>query len=225
MKTDIEQIAAVIGDQVRAKMLWTLLDGKACTATELAISANASPQNASMHLSKLLRADLLKVEHRGKYRYYRFSRQEVAYAIEALAGLVSRSNAGLDHHNGSTSDIRYCRTCYDHLAGKMGVLITNALLEKDLIVRKRKTFDVTRKGVTWFSKLDIHPLGLKTQRRPFARPCLDWTEREYHLAGSLGASLLTAMLSSDWIRRVRFSRAIIFTAKGRQHLSHELGIE
>ncbi|HEY4151329.1 MAG TPA: winged helix-turn-helix domain-containing protein, partial [Chitinophagaceae bacterium] len=132
IETQIAHISSLVGDPVRSRILWQLLDGRAYTATELANGADTSPQNMSMHLGKLVRADLLAVESQGRHRYYRFARQEVAYAIEALANLVpGRPTAPQPEAN---TAIRYCRTCYDHLAGKIGVLITDSLVKQKIIL-------------------------------------------------------------------------------------------
>ena len=212
-----KQIAALIGDPTRATIMWTLLDGKAFTATELAITADTSPQNISMHLSKLVHAGLLCVESQGRHRYYKFSRNDIAYAIEAMANLIPHPTAA-KNLPAAVSPIKYCRTCYDHLAGKVGVLITDSLLQQKIIVDRNNSFEVSNKGQKWFSGLDIHIDDLKQQRRFFVRPCLDWSERRHHIAGSLAASLLDKMLSSDWLRKTKNSRAIIITGKGQKKL-------
>ena len=218
MENEFKQIASLIGDPTRATILWTLLDGRAFTATELAIAADTSLQNISMHLAKLSRADLLHVEHQGRHRYYKFSRKDIAYAIEALANLVSPAIQTSKIEKEQNSALKYCRTCYDHLAGKVGVSITDSLLKQKLIVQKRSTFQLSGKGEKWFSDFGIDLKDLKKQKRTFIRPCLDWTERTYHLAGSLGASLLDVMLASDWIRRTKNSRAIVITFRGQSKL-------
>jgi DNA-binding transcriptional ArsR family regulator len=217
MEEQFKNIASLIGDPTRATVLWVLLDGKAFTATELSIAANTSPQNMSMHLNKLLKAGLLAAESQGRHRYYRFAEKEVAYAIEALAGLVP---AGIQKNiagDAGNTAIKYCRTCYDHLAGKVGVLITDSLLKQQLLVDKgNKSFEISSKGTKWFMNLGIDIDSLQGERRVLIKPCLDWSERRYHIAGSLGAALLEMMLSSGWIRRTRQSRAIVITGKGQQ---------
>jgi DNA-binding transcriptional ArsR family regulator len=220
MENQFKQIASLIGDPTRAIIMWTLLDGKAFTATELAIAADTSPQNISMHLAKLIQADLLCTESQGRHRYYKFSRKEVAYAIEAMANLLPYpSEPGAISEK--SSDIKFCRTCYDHLAGRIGVLITDSLLQQKIIVEAtNNNFDVSRKGQRWFSGLGIDIEDLHRQRRSFVKPCLDWSERRHHMAGSLAASLLDTMLTSDWMRRTKNSRAVVITGKGRKKL-HE----
>ncbi|HXB32678.1 MAG TPA: winged helix-turn-helix domain-containing protein [Puia sp.] len=216
MENSITHIASLIGEPVRAKILWTLMDGRAYTARELAIGVETTPQNLSMHLGKLLRAGLLSVEAQGRHRYYTFARTEVADAIEAMANLVPAEQA-LRKDMGAVP-IDYCRTCYDHLAGKVGVAITESLVRQKLLVYRDKELDVTPKGVQWFAELGIDCGEIRQQRRAFAKPCLDWTERRHHLAGALGAALLEKMLEAHWLRRSAQSRAVVATAKGRQAL-------
>ncbi|MGH2643212.1 MAG: ArsR/SmtB family transcription factor [Chitinophagaceae bacterium] len=226
MEIQLQTIARLIGYPVRANILWTLLDGKAYTASELAVSADTSLQNISMHLNKLTKADLLTVEKQGRHRYFRFSRDEVAYAIEGLANLVQEGKRKNIGDKAEIPDVQYCRTCYDHLAGKIGVMITTELTKQKLLrLSEEKNFMLTAKGKDFFEALGIATEILKGQRRIFARPCLDWSERKYHLAGSLGAALLEKMLHEDWIRRTKNSRVIILTAKGRKELSSKFGIE
>ena len=211
-----KKIAALIGDPTRATIMWTLIDNKAFTATELAIVADTSPQNISMHLTKLVQADLLSVESQGRHKYYKFSRKEIAYAIEAIATLVPLAAALKKTNTENTSEIKYCRTCYDHLAGKVGVAITDSLLKQRIIIDKDKVFELSKKGENWFADFGIDVTGLQEQRRSFLRPCLDWSERRHHIAGSLAAALLDKMFLADWIRRTKNSRAIVITFKGQK---------
>jgi DNA-binding transcriptional ArsR family regulator len=216
MEDKFKEIASLIGDPTRATIMWALLDGRAFTATELAIVADTSPQNISMHLTKLVQADLLTVESQGRHKYYKFSRKEIAYAIEALANLIPPTTTKQDVNKENHSAIRHCRTCYDHLAGKVGVALTDSFLQQKLIIERGNVFELSSNGQDWFFELGIDIDELKQQRRSFLRPCLDWSERRHHIAGSLAAALLDKMLLSDWIRRTQNSRAIIITAKGKK---------
>ena len=219
MENEFGAMASLIGDPVRANILWLLLDGRAYTASELAIGVDTTPQNLSMHLAKMLKADLLSVEIQGRHRYYTFSRPEVAYAVESLAGLLPARQK----ERTATADppIRYCRTCYDHLAGRVGVQLTADLVKHRLLVQSDKLYAPTPKGIRWFAELDIDCEALRQQRRSFARTCLDWTERRPHLAGSLGAALLQRMLDEHWLRRMANTRAVLVTPKGQKAI-HEL---
>lgn len=216
METKFKEIASLIGDPTRASIMWTLLDGKALTATELAVLADTSAQNISMHLVKLVQGDLLAVESQGRHRYYKFSRKEIAYAIEAMVNLIPHATALEKIGTESTPAIKYCRTCYDHLAGRVGVSITNSLIKQKIIIDSGDDFDLSKKGERYFAGLGIDADRLKTARRSFLRPCLDWSERQHHIAGALAASLLDKMLFNDWIRKTKNSRVIIITAKGEK---------
>lgn len=204
--------------------MWTLLDGKAFTATELAIIANTSPQSISMHLTKLIQADLIAVESQGRHKYYRFSRKEIAYAIEAMAGLVPPPALTKNPKPETASGIKHCRSCYDHLAGKVGVAVTDSLLEQQFIIDTTTGFEVSPEGEKWFADFDLPLEALKLQKRSFLRPCLDWSERRPHMAGSLAAALLDKMLLEDWLRKTKDSRALVITAKGKKELQKRFKI-
>ena len=224
MDNEIGFISSLIGDPVRLKIMWALMDGRAFTATELAMSADTSPQNVSMHLAKLVQGEFLTVESQGRHRYYRFARVEVAAAIEALAGLGPPGKRMKAVEDPAAVPVKYCRTCYDHLAGKIGVLVTEGLLRQRMIEPDGADYGVTGKGKKIFSDLGIDVAALQKQRRIFARPCLDWSERRHHLSGSLGAALLEKMLSLDWLRKTRSSRALVVTAGGSKELAQRFGV-
>lgn len=223
METNFQYIASLIGDPTRSLIMWTLLDGRALTATELAIAADTSAQNMSMHLNKLVTASLLKVESQGRHRYYTYSRKEIAYAIEAMASLVPlpEKTAGIADNNPA---IKHCRSCYDHLAGRVGVLITESLLKQKIIIASENNFTLSKKGEQWLADFDIEVDELKNLRRSFIRPCLDWSERKPHIAGSIAAALLNTMLQQDWMRRAKNSRALLITAKGQKKLREHFNI-
>lgn len=216
MEDQFKKIARLIGEPVRASIMWTLLDGRALTATELAIITGTTAPNLSMHISKLVQAELLTVETQGRHRYYKFSRKEIAYAIEAMANLVLPGSTTTRSTNDNNSAIRNCRTCYDHLAGKVAVALTDSFLGEGIMTENGKTFDLTPKGEIVFSDLGLNIEDIKKKRRSFLRPCLDWSERRYHMAGALAAALLQQMISLDWMRRQKNSRAITITSKGQK---------
>ncbi|OQP59884.1 transcriptional regulator [Niastella vici] len=216
MEDQFKKMAGLIGEPVRAAIMWALLDGKALTATELTIVTGTTAPNLSMHIARLVQADLLSVETQGRHRYYKFSRKEIAYAIEAMANLIPPGSTTTISTNDNNSAIRNCRTCYDHLAGKVGVALTDSLLREGIITENGKTFELTPKGGTVFSDLGMNIDEIKKKRRSFLRPCLDWSERRYHIAGALAAALLEHMIASDWIRRQKNSRAITITSKGQR---------
>jgi DNA-binding transcriptional ArsR family regulator len=223
MENNIAHIASLIGEPVRAKVLWSLMDGRAYTARELAIEVDTTPQNLSMHLSKLLRAGLLSVEVQGRHRYYTFSRSEVADVVEAMANLIPAGQ--VVKKDADMVPIKYCRTCYDHLAGKVGVSIMESLIRQKWLLYRDQELEVTQKGLQWFKEWGIDCAEVERRRRSFAKPCLDWSERRHHLAGALGAALLKKMLAEHWLRRTANSRAVVVTAKGQQALETHFNIQ
>ena len=206
-------------------MLWNLLDGKAYTATELALAADISSTSASNHLSKLLEADLLKVEAQGRHRYYAFARPEVAYVIESMANLSNKTTHANKEDKQDVAGIKYCRSCYDHLAGQVGVRITEALETKKLIRKFNREYTITGKGWQWLLQLDIHNEHIENGRRSLARQCLDWSERKPHIAGQIGALLMQKMFERNWLRKMQFSRELIITSKGKKKIYELLGIQ
>jgi DNA-binding transcriptional ArsR family regulator len=206
------KLTALLCEPVRARMLWNLLDGKAYTATELSHATDSSATSTSNHLSKLLEANLVKVESQGRHRYYCIARPEVAYAVESLASLVADGKT-LTPSN-TKSGIRYCRTCYDHLAGFVGVQVTEGMEAAGYLRKEANIYIVTPHGWTWLSGFGIEKDIFARQRRPLTRQCLDWSERRPHLAGSLGATLLETMLCNGWFKRIDHQRALVVTSKG-----------
>jgi DNA-binding transcriptional ArsR family regulator len=216
-------IMSLIGEKSRAKMLWSLLDGKAYTATELAVRADITRQACSNHLQKLLIANLLKVVKSGRHKYYSLSNDKVARVIENLAYLIpSKQNSNNDNETGG---IRYARTCYDHLAGKLACNLTRALIDKKIISYINGNFSITKFGIEWFGKLGIDISEIKRLKRKFVYPCLDWSERKNHIGGSLGAIILKFFLQKDWIRKSKHSREIFITGLGKAELSNVFNID
>ena len=218
VKTDLAEIATLIGEPTRVVMLWSLVGGEARPASELAFYANVSAQNASAHLARLVEAGMLAVEARGRHRFYRLAGAEVARAIEALAALApsAREMAGLTPRQ--SPDLKYARTCYDHLAGRVAVEICASLKDKGYIATAGENFEVTARGEKLFNELEIKTRDLRQQRRAFALHCPDWSERRPHIAGALGAALLERMFHRGWIARVRTSRIVRVTTKGKEDL-------
>ncbi len=220
---EFTQVASLICEPARAKMLWYLLDGKAYTATELASFADISITSVSNHLSRLLEADMVKVQAQGRYRYYSFANPQVAYAVEALAQLTP-ANSPIKTKLSRPSGEKYCRTCYDHLAGHVGVLLVETMEKKGFLKKVEKNYLVTKNGWNWLQQFDIKQSNYDSIRRPVARQCLDWSERRPHLAGQLATDLLQMMLQKKWLKKVQFSRELIVTAKGRQEIAAFFGV-
>lgn len=226
LENHFSEIAALIGEKARAKMLWNLLDGRAYTATELAIAADISKQSCSNHLLKLVKADILVVEKQGRHKYYRFSNDRIAQVIESIAFLLPPKELEQPTKKQSESKgIKYARTCYDHLAGKIAIEITNSMLLSRKIIQHPDSFEVTRKGEEWLDELDISIAEIGAQKRKFAFPCLDWSERKPHIGGALGAAMLDKLLEKDWIRRKQHSREVIITGLGQTELRQLFSIE
>jgi DNA-binding transcriptional ArsR family regulator len=221
---ELARVAGMIGDPTRAAMLGALLGGEALPAGELARQAGVAPATATSHLARLVEHGLLSRRRSGRHRYFTLASADVAAALEALGRITpSRrdTTAGAPAPNGST---RFARTCYDHLAGVLGVMVTERLLERQLIVGN-DWYEVTAAGDTWFRLLGIDLDVLRRSRRVVARPCLDWTERRDHLAGGAGAALASLMLERRWITRVEGTRAVRLTLRGREALFRTLGLE
>jgi len=210
-------IALLIGEPARATMLWKILDGRMHTATELAIAADLSAQNASMHLAKLVKAGLLSVVKRGRLRYYQFTNPNVAYVIEAIANLVPKDSL-MPPDNSDSSRIKYCRTCYDHLAGKVGVSITDKLLSRKILEVSHQDFKISSSGIKWFDSLDISIVELKGSKRALARQCLDWSEKRPHISGAVGAALANKLFDLKWLQRVKNSRIVSVTPLGQKKI-------
>ena len=223
---DIATIAALIGHPARAAILFALLDGQMLPARELARSAGVSPTAASGHLGKLVDGGLLVVRQAGRERLFRMAGSEVADAMEALA-VVAKPAKLVALTQGLVVDrMRLARSCYDHLAGKLGVGVAEALLANKVIVRSGpRDFRVTSQGRAYLADLDIDVALLQTKKRHFARQCLDWTERRSHLAGALGAAMLDRFFANDWIERTKFGRALRITPEGDRALERHFALQ
>ncbi|WP_276373981.1 helix-turn-helix transcriptional regulator [Chryseolinea sp. H1M3-3] len=217
-------IAGLMCEPTRARMLWNLLDGRAYTASEISIVANTSPTAASNHLSKLLEAEIIKVEIQGRHRYYSLSNSEVAFAVEGLANLSNNCTTKRVKKEPEVNGVKYCRTCYDHLAGFVGVKIIETLEAKGYVIKSKNIYLVSAKGWEWFRFFNISEDIFTISRRPVTRQCLDWSERRPHLSGQLGAVFLSKMLERKWFKKVEFSRELVVTSKGLQELNNLLGI-
>jgi DNA-binding transcriptional ArsR family regulator len=219
-KFPLATTAALIADPARSAILLTLLDGRALAAGELACAANVSAQSASMHLAQLLQGGFIELRREGRHRYYRIGSAEIAHAIEALGCISSpRRHKPI----GESESIRYARTCYDHLAGVLGVNLAAAFeRSKYIVARDAREYRLTPKGEAFFSAWSIDVMALRKTRRSFAKRCLDWTERRDHIAGALGAAICQKMLDSRWIKRDRDSRVVHLTSSGREKLAEFL---
>jgi DNA-binding transcriptional ArsR family regulator len=218
--------ASLIADPARAAMLIALVDGRALPAGELAYCAGVTPQTASSHLARLVDGGLLTVEREGRHRYYRLAGTHVAQALEQLAAIGPTEPVRRKALTAKARELRFARCCYDHLTGWLGVALTHALQRRAfLIPAPGKAFEVTPAGAAWFGEIGVDVAALKPTRRGLARQCLDWTERNHHLAGPLGAAFLGALCEAGWLRRSRASREIELTPKGQLELKRRLDID
>lgn len=218
----LAEIAHLMGDPARANMLHALMDGRALTAKELAFLAGVAPQTASGHLAKLMQGGLLAVAAQGRHRYYRLAGPEVAAALEGLMVLSGGQAEGRRLPSRVGADLARARTCYDHFAGRLGIALHDALLAGGHLSVADGGYGLTGSGVALFAGLGIDPAVASKGRRAALRPCLDWSERRPHLAGSLAAALACRCFEAGWVKRIRDSRAVLLTAQGRAAL--EIGL-
>ena len=225
MEANIASPAALIGDPSRAAMLQALQDGRAHPAGALAWAAGLTAQAASNHLAKLVDGGLLSVEREGRHRYYRLANAEVAHVLEALAVLAAPVRSLEQPRSPKARALRDGRCCYGHLAGRLGIAVTDALVARGVIVPgDDKLYEITSEGRGWFEDLGLELSDLRSKRGA-ARQCLDWTERRHHLAGPLGVALLSRMVALGWIDADRASRAVKLTTLGREELRARLGVD
>ncbi len=228
------EIAALAGEPARAGMLHALMDGRALTASELAHVAGITPQTASGHLARMTAAGLLRVEKQGRHRYHRLASPAVAQMMESIMQVAS--DAGVDCGRRAPLSVgprdaalRAARTCYDHLAGRLGVALADALVAGGYAELARDAGLVTDAGMKLLGRIGIDVDALSARRgkrsaRVLCRPCLDWSERRPHLAGALGAALCAHGLENGWIRRINGTRAVTITPKGERLFREQLGV-
>jgi len=215
---NIVGIAAMIGDHARADILTALLAGPALTATELAASAGVTKQTISAHLAKLVGTRLIAVEKQGRHRYFRLADRDVADLLESLMGVAFRAGAVRVRSSPREPALRHARVCYDHLAGELGVLVFDRMVERRLLRQGARSLELTAQGERFCHDFGIDVATMPNPRRPLCRACLDWSARRHHLAGSLGASLLRRFIELNWARRAPNSRVVKFSERGEAAL-------
>lgn len=219
----VSQVAAAIAEPARTKILCSLMDGHARTSTELATIAEVSASTASAHLAKLKDLSLVRLHVQGRHRYYSLADKRVAQALEAL--MVIGQNAAPTFKPHTPDRLQFARTCYDHMAGTLAVLLHDRLIEAGWLVETdEQAYRLSASGDALFLALGIEVEELSTLRRKFACPCLDWSMRRPHLGGSLGAGLLQAALKRKWVTQDLDSRALALTALGRKELNVRFGL-
>jgi DNA-binding transcriptional ArsR family regulator len=215
-------VASLVGDPARANMLTALMDGRALTASELAQEAGITPQTASSHLSKLEAGGLVEPEKQGRHRYYRLTDPDVAGVLEGLAGLAARAGHMRVRTGPKDPALRRARVCYDHLAGDLGVQMLESLKARKLVLQRKQDIELTAEGARFLEKnLQISPGMLAHPRRPVCKACLDWSERRHHLAGTLGAALMTRFTELKWAARdsAPGSRVVNFSRTGEKRFA------
>lgn len=214
---NIAYISSLLGDETRAGIVSALLDGRALTATELALGAEVTPQTVSFHLHKLTKAGLLTTLPQGRNKYFRISSADIAAAIGTLSRVLPSVEAQPAVKR--ANDACFARTCYGHLAGYLGVAVTENLKRIRIIVAEgNDDFQVTKKGAAFFDNLQIDLEKVRQARRLYARQCLDWSERRPHLGGALGHALCDQMIQRRWLTKQDAGREIHVTAAGKREL-------
>jgi DNA-binding transcriptional ArsR family regulator len=214
MEPNIASLAAMIADPSRAKMLTALLGGKALTATELALEADITAQTASNHLSKLLEKELLVVRKQGRHKYFQLAGTHIARLLENL--MVLSHNIKSIKTGPSDNNLKVSRVCYDHMAGEIAVALYDALLRQGFIVDNIDHCTLSPAGKRFFISLGATLSTITNKTRPLCRPCLDWSERRSHLAGTLGQWVLNDALQKGWATRDLVTRAIHFSSHGKR---------
>ncbi len=224
----VSVIASAIGEPARARMLYCLMDGHARTSTELAVVAGVSPSTASVHLHRLKAAHLVKAIHQGKHHFYSLQSPDVASALEGLCVLAGVPRSKFVPR--TPENLRTARTCYDHMAGTVGVALHDRLhalrwLAPASAHGANQVYDMTPLGQQAFESLGIDLQAAQSLRRRFACPCLDWSERRPHLGGALGAALLKLALKRKWMIQELDSRALNITSAGRRELYNRFALQ
>jgi DNA-binding transcriptional ArsR family regulator len=212
----LARVAAIVADTARSRMLAYLLSGEYASAGELARIASVTPATASGHLARLLDAQFLVCEPRGRHRYYRLADGEIAHALEALALVAARDEHDREWEHPERKRLRFARCCYRHLAGQLAVAVCDALQRRDRLKSTPSGFELTDSGRQWLQGLGMNP-GSPNGRRRFAYRCLDWSERRDHLAGQLADEIYQHFTKMGWLRRTT-GRAVEITARGRRDL-------
>jgi DNA-binding transcriptional ArsR family regulator len=221
--TNVAAVASLMADEARANILLALSDGRALTAGELARMARVAPSTASWHLAKLVEGGLLEVESWGKHRYFRVAGPEIVGAMEALAPLAPAKPVRSWRQSRAAGRVRFARTCYDHLAGELGVRFTRTLVDQGTLIEVEDGYEVTEEGLSRLREFGVDLSGRKRQIR-FAPRHVDWSERYHHFAGPLAKATTTRLFELGWIERVPASRAVRLSEAGRLGLRERFGL-
>jgi DNA-binding transcriptional ArsR family regulator len=216
---DITRLASLIGDPARANMLTALMSGKALTASELANEAGITLQTASSHLGKLGDAELIRQRKQGRHRYFSLADDEVGEVLEAMMGLAAKRGHLRTRTGPNDPALRKARVCYNHLAGELGVRMLDGFRAREFIAGDGDELRLTENGSRFMNEFGIDLDTLGRQRRALCKPCLDWSARRTHLAGSLGTALLGKFYALGWATRRNGSRIVVFSPKGEREFN------
>ncbi|WP_273430122.1 helix-turn-helix transcriptional regulator [Chitinibacter tainanensis] len=219
LENGIASLAATVADKTRSRMLCALMDGRAYTATELSAVAEVSTSTTSSHLSRLLDQHLITCVKQGRYRYFKIANPEVAKALETLMGLAGRNQSKI--RSNTPANLRFARTCYDHLAGEVAVCLHNKFIELGYL--NADSYTLSSGGRQALEEIGVE-LKVKASKRAFACGCLDWSERQMHLGGQLGQMLLEYFIKLGWFEKQLSSRELRLTVNGRNALLKHFGL-
>lgn len=220
---NVANTASLISEPSRAAILTVLLDGRFHTASELSLLIGVKPQTTSYHLSKLKEQNIIVEESQGRHRYFGIQNQEIARTIESLLVISPPEKIKSLRQSRDDSAIRYARTCYDHIAGYLGVQLADAFLRKGYL---DNDFSLTAEGERFLEEdLAIKLMDLKKKRRSFCHKCLDWSERRHHIAGAIGLAILEKFVELEWVVRLPKTRALAITNKGKEGMFELFSIE
>ncbi len=225
--SNLAEVASLVGDPARANMLTALMDGRALTATELAYVANVTASTASAHLSKMEAAQLLTVVKQGRHRYFRLASPLVSRMLEGIMTFAAIGGPPRYRPHGPKDNaMLLARTCYDHLAGRLGVALADAMVGRGYVILTDDAGELTQQGEQALGEIGLAVTSLqRAHKRVFCRPCLDWSERRPHLAGTIGAALAHHCFNHHWIEPIRDSRAVRITPAGQLALRKSFGID
>ena len=220
---DVAAIVEIFSNSARVKMVDMLMDGRAHTVNELALAAKITPQTATYHLQKMVGLNWLKLEKYGRFHYYTLIRSDVATLFETLSPVAPEKKVASLNKSLKYKKLYFCRTCYDHVAGRIGVAITDKLIENGAIALESANFNVTQSGRTFLSStFNLNLDELMKKKRAFCKPCLDWSERKDHVGGAVGHGILTFLLDHEYLVRGKDARALAVTDSGHDFLEQRL---
>lgn len=224
-QSNVAMIASLVSEPSRAAILTALLDGRFHTASELAHMAGIKPQTTSFHLAKMTEAQVVTVEKQGRHRYYGIQDPEVAQVMESLLSIAPPVPIKSFKQASENEAIRLARTCYDHVAGHLGVQIMSFFMQKGILSEDQDGLHITQQGEIFFADFQINLKNTRQKRRSFSHKCLDWSERRHHLAGALGSALLDRLFELHWVEHLPTTRAIRITAEGKRGFKEVFSIE